>query len=56
MLATAVCKKRSETGGCNLAQILLTDLASLQPLGAPLQGDIQDISGLAFSPDARLLS
>jgi WD40 repeat protein len=56
ILATAFCKEHSDSGSCNLAQIQLTDLASLQPLGEPLQADIQDVSGLAFSPDGKRLA
>ena len=56
LLASSSCGKMDDTGRCRQGEIRLWDVATRQPLGAPLTGHTNWVNSVAFSPDGKLLA
>ena len=55
-LASSSCGKMDATTGCAQGEIILWNVATGQPLGAPILGHTSGVNSVAFSPDGRMLA
>jgi len=56
MLASGGCARPIDKGACSQGEIRLWDVATRQPIGAPLTGHANLINRVAFSPDGKTLA